>query len=71
MDYEVENEKKSLENIDTFILATGAKPNTDLYDAIEATSPSFKMYKIGDCKEPRMMMEAIHEGFETAYNLDK
>jgi len=71
MDYEVESEKKSLENIDTFILATGAKPNTDLYDAIESTNPSFKMYKIGDCKEPRMMMEAIHEGFETAYNLDK
>jgi hypothetical protein len=29
------------------------------------------MFNIGDSKEPRTMMEAIHEGFETAYNLDK
>jgi len=71
MEFEIEGDKKSLENIDTFILATGVKPNSELYDKIEATNPPFKMYKIGDCKEPRTMMEAIHEGFETAYNLDK
>ena len=71
MEFEIEGEKKYLENIDTFILATGVKPNSELYDKIKATNPPFKMYKIGDCKEPRTMMEAIHEGFETAYNLDK
>jgi 2,4-dienoyl-CoA reductase (NADPH2) len=61
---------KSLDNINTVILATGVKPNTDLYEKIEASHPTFKIYKIGDCKKARTMMEAIHEGFKTAYNLD-
>jgi 2,4-dienoyl-CoA reductase (NADPH2) len=75
VDYELEGEKKSLDNIDTFILATGVKPNTDLYDKVEASNPSYKMFKVGDCmdkpKEKRQMMDAIHTGFLTAYNLDK
>ncbi|MFX1302827.1 MAG: FAD-dependent oxidoreductase [Promethearchaeota archaeon] len=71
VEFQHEGETKSLENIDTFILATGVKPNTDLYDKIEASNPSYKIYKIGDCKEPRTMMEAVHEGFITAYGLDK
>jgi len=45
------------------------KSNTDLYEKVKATNPSYKMFNIGDSKEPRTMMEAIHEGFETAYNL--
>jgi len=64
-------EEKTLDNIDTFILATGVKPNTDLHDTIKASNPTFKIYKIGDCKKARTMMEAIHEGFKTAYKLDK
>ncbi len=62
---------KSLNDIDTFVLATGVKPNKDLHDKIKDSNPSFKIYKIGDCKKPRTMMEAIHEGFKTAYKLDK
>ena len=64
-------ETHSFDNVDTFILATGVKSNTDLYEKVKATNPSYKMFNIGDSKEPRTMLEAIHEGFETAYNLDK
>lgn len=64
-------EIKTIENVDTFILATGVKSNTDLYDNIKASNPSYKIFNIGDSKEPRTMMEAIHEGFQIAYNLDK
>ena len=75
VEYELEGEKNSLDNIDTFILATGVNPNTDLYDKVEASNPSYKMYKIGDCddkpKEKRTMMDAIHQGYQIAYNLDK
>lgn len=71
VEYQCEGETKSVENIDTFILATGVKSDTDLYDKIRASNPSYKIYKIGDCKEPRTMMEAIHEGFKTAYEIDK
>ena len=66
-----EEETHTIDNVDTFILATGVKSNTDLYEKVKATNPSYKMFNIGDSKEPRTMMEAIHEGFETAYNLDK
>jgi 2,4-dienoyl-CoA reductase (NADPH2) len=60
-------ESKSLDNIDTFILATGVKPNTKLHDKIKASNPFYKIYKIGDCKKARTMMEAIHEVFKTAF----
>ncbi|TFG23886.1 MAG: NADH:flavin oxidoreductase [Promethearchaeota archaeon] len=69
--YEHENEIKKLENIDTFILATGVVPNDELFNLVKQTNPSYKLFKIGDCKKPRTMMEAIHEGFKTAYKLDK
>ena len=64
-------ETHTIDNIDTFILATGVKSNTDLYEKVKASNPSYKLFNIGDSKEPRTMVEAIHEGFETAYNLDK
>ncbi|MHA1727626.1 MAG: oxidoreductase [Promethearchaeota archaeon] len=64
-------EEKTLKGIDTFILATGVKPNTDLYEKVKSTNPSYKIFNIGDSKEARTCLEAIHEGFVTAYNLDK
>lgn len=64
-------EHNVLENVDTFVLATGVKSNADLYEKVKASNPSFKIFNIGDSKEPRTMLEAIHEGFQVAYNLDK
>jgi 2,4-dienoyl-CoA reductase (NADPH2) len=69
--YEQQGEIKKLEHIDTFILATGVAPNNELFNKVKETNPPYKLFKVGDCKEPRTMMEAIHEGFSTAYNLDK
>ena len=71
LEYDHAGQPQTLEGIDTFILATGVTPNTDLHDKVKASNPSFKIYKIGDCKKARTMMEAIHEGFKTAYKLDK
>lgn len=64
-------EEKTLEHIDTFILATGVSPNQNLYNELKKMDLSSKLYRIGDCKKPRTLMEAIHEGFKTIYNLDK
>lgn len=69
--YEESGEIKTLDNIDTFILATGVKPNQDLYKKVKAMNPPFKVLRIGDCKKPRTMLESIHEGFKSVYNLDK
>ncbi|KKK40130.1 MAG: Pyridine nucleotide-disulfide oxidoreductase, partial [Candidatus Lokiarchaeum sp. GC14_75] len=75
VEFELEGKKNTLDDIDTFILATGVQPNTDLYDKVIASNPSYKIYRVGDCndkkKDKRNMMDAIHEGYQTAYNLDK
>lgn len=71
LEYEQDNESKMLENIDTFILATGVEPNDSLFNKVKESNPSFKSFKVGDCKKPRTMLEAIHEGFKVAYELDK
>jgi thioredoxin reductase len=71
LEYEQGDESKTLENIDTFILATGVEPNDSLFNQVKESNPSFKLFKVGDCKKPRTMLEAIHEGFVAAYELDK
>ena len=71
LEYEREDESKTLENIDSFILATGVEPNNSLFNQVKESNPSFKLFKVGDCKKPRTMLEAIHEGFIAAYELDK
>ena len=74
LEYEIEGgegKRETLDDIDTFILATGVTSNRDLFDKVKASNPSYSVYNIGDCKEPRTLMEAIHEGFKTAYELDK
>ena len=71
VEFEHQGEKKKLEGIDTFILATGVKPNRDLLKSVKKLKPPFKTYRIGDCKKPRTILEAIHEGFKIAYKLDE
>lgn len=46
---------------DTVVLAVGLKSETSLYDLIKGETP--ELYKIGDCKKPRLVHEAIWEGF--------
>jgi 2,4-dienoyl-CoA reductase-like NADH-dependent reductase (Old Yellow Enzyme family)/thioredoxin reductase len=52
---------------DTFILAAGARPNTELLDVLKGKVP--ELYQIGDCLEPRSLLEAIDEGFNVGRNL--
>ena len=68
---EESEEDKKIDNVDTFILATGVTSNSDHYEKVKASNPSYKIFNVGDSKEPRTMAEAVHEGFEVAYNLDK
>ena len=68
--YELDKDIEVLEDVDTVILATGVESNVELHDKVKASNPSFTIAKIGDCKKPRTMMEAIHEGFKAAFKLD-
>jgi 2,4-dienoyl-CoA reductase-like NADH-dependent reductase (Old Yellow Enzyme family)/thioredoxin reductase len=49
---------------DTIVIAAGSTPNTDLADAFKGKAP--KVYSIGDCAEPRRILEAMREGWKTA-----
>jgi NADPH-dependent 2,4-dienoyl-CoA reductase/sulfur reductase-like enzyme len=64
---EEDGHTESLDHIDTIVLAMGYKSDMNLERIIE--EKGIPVYKIGDCSEPRNMMEAIHEGFFYAYEL--
>jgi len=52
---------------DTIVLAAGSTPNTDLKTALEGKGVEVKC--IGDCVEPRQILEAIKEGWQTALEI--
>lgn len=52
--------------VDTIVLATGARPNTELARQI---GKDLSVYVIGDAKEPRRIKDAIEEGFATALRI--
>jgi 2,4-dienoyl-CoA reductase-like NADH-dependent reductase (Old Yellow Enzyme family)/NADPH-dependent glutamate synthase beta subunit-like oxidoreductase len=64
---EEEGHTETIDHIDTIVLAMGYKSNMNLGKIVE--EKGIPVYKIGDCLEPRNMMEAIHEGFLLAYEL--
>ena len=41
--------------------ALSLKPNKKLFDELKN---QFEVYMVGDCIQPRKILEAIHEGFE-------
>ena len=52
---------------DTVVLAVGAKPDNDLVDQLQGLAP--EIHVIGDAREPRQAIEAIHEGFQVGYTI--
>ena len=56
--------RKGILEADSVVLASGFKPDTSLLEALKGKVP--QVYAIGDCVEPRKVMNAIWEGFRTA-----
>jgi 2,4-dienoyl-CoA reductase-like NADH-dependent reductase (Old Yellow Enzyme family)/thioredoxin reductase len=50
---------------DTVVLARGLTPRNKLYEALLGKVP--ELYNIGDSKEPRVIMNAVHEGFYAGF----
>ena len=50
---------------DSIVLATGFAPQTTLRERLEKET-SFEVYAVGDCVNPRMIYDAIHEGYLAA-----
>ena len=51
----------------TAVMAIGATANTQLYDGLLAAVP--EVFHIGDCKQPRKIYDAIHEGWRLGMNI--
>ncbi|MBW1893641.1 MAG: FAD-dependent oxidoreductase [Deltaproteobacteria bacterium] len=47
---------------DTVVIAAGTQPETALFEAAKDIVP--EIYRVGDCIEPRMIMDAVHEAAE-------
>ena len=52
---------------DNIVLATGTRPNNSLTKLLKGNVP--ELYEVGDCVEPRRILEAIHEGAEAALRI--
>ena len=59
--------KKETIPADTVIIAVGYKANNHLYKAVEGKVP--EIYCIGDSSEPRRILEAVREGYDTGVTL--
>jgi 2,4-dienoyl-CoA reductase (NADPH2) len=54
--------KKQTIDADSIVPTSPLTPNTALYESIKGKAP--EVYAIGDCKEPRMIVDAIAEGWQ-------
>ena len=61
-----EGKRQTIE-ADTIVIAAGSKGNIGLYEKLKGTVP--ELHAIGDCKEPRDIMEAISEGAKVGTEL--
>ncbi len=52
---------------DTIVIAAGAKPNNELAQSLEGKVP--ELHSVGDCVEPRRLLEAVHEGWRAAMQI--
>lgn len=52
---------------DTVVIATGARPRSELYEALRDRLP--EVYRIGDCVQPRYIMDAVTEAYDVARSI--
>jgi len=64
--YTVEGETRR-EPFDSVIMAVGSKPRTALSEGLKQAGIPFR--SIGDCNSPRMIIDAVHEGYLAAVDL--
>ena len=63
------DDRKTLEEIDLFVLAWGTISDRRLLNALLEENKVPELYHIGDCSTPRKTIDAIYEGAEVAYRL--
>jgi len=58
VEYSQDREQKTAP-ADTVVIATGSRPETELFEMLEAAVP--EVYRVGDCVSVRTALEAIEE----------
>ena len=61
-----EGERQTLE-ADTIVPALPLTPNTALLESLKGKVP--EIYAIGDCNQPRLIVDAIRDGLRTGHNI--
>ncbi len=54
---------------DTVLMAAGLRPRKDVVNALRHAIPETEVYIIGDCLRPRMIGDAVREGFGVALGI--
>jgi 2,4-dienoyl-CoA reductase (NADPH2) len=66
----IKNGQESLLPADTVVIATGVKPNRELAEQLKQLRGKIQNIVVGDCKEPRNIIDAIEEGRMAALQVD-
>jgi 2,4-dienoyl-CoA reductase (NADPH2) len=56
--------KRLVLEADTIVSATALSPDTGLFEALRGKAP--EVYAVGDCREPRLIIDAISDGYHAA-----
>ena len=62
--YTGKDQRRKVLKADTIVVAVGMKPQRDLVDGLNGHV--FEVYPIGDCSQPRKVIDAIREAFRVA-----
>jgi 2-enoate reductase len=56
--------KESTIEADTVVMAVGMKSDTVLFESLK--NGSYRTFKIGDCRQPKNVMNAVWDAYEVA-----
>jgi 2,4-dienoyl-CoA reductase (NADPH2) len=59
--------KRRMIEADTIVTALPLSPNTELAEKLKDIVP--EVYMVGDCKEPRLIVDAIRDGLQTGHDV--
>jgi 2,4-dienoyl-CoA reductase-like NADH-dependent reductase (Old Yellow Enzyme family)/thioredoxin reductase len=64
---EKDGQPETITDVDALVWAVGSTPDTSMEKLLE--DKNIPLSKVGDCVEPRKILDAVHEGFLRAYEL--
>jgi 2-enoate reductase len=63
----VTGEERTVEDVDTVVMATGYRSNNGLFQELKGQVG--ELYAVGDCVLPRRVLDAINESYLRAFDI--